>query len=86
MKNIGVSYLIDIGGITSILTEASSLLTGLGVGVATLAIIILGFVIMGGGGSGLQKGKGIAINICVGAVVIGAAGAIAGLLFGGGGA
>ena len=76
-----VSYYLTDGGASEKIEDAAKVLQGVGKALAGLAIVILGIVIMGGGGQGLQKGKGMAISICVGAIIVGAGLTIAPELF-----
>lgn len=67
----GIVPLIDTSGIISWINEAQTALKAIGYGIAGIAVIALGILMIGGGSQGLQKGKGMAISILVGVAVIG---------------
>lgn len=63
-------YAIDTSSITSFLSEAATAIKTIGFSIAVIAVIALAILIIGGGNQGMQKGKGMAISILVGVVVL----------------
>ena len=66
-----VQYYLDTSGIENLITDIQGSMTKIGLGIAGIAVLALGIVFIAGGSQGLQKGKGMAISICVGVIVIG---------------
>lgn len=57
-------------GITSFLNKLPGELKALGLILAVICAMFLGFCLMGGGGQAIQRHKGWAISICAGIILI----------------
>ncbi|MCB6616924.1 TrbC/VirB2 family protein [Ruminococcus sp. 210702-SL.1.03] len=66
-----VQYYIDTSGIENLITDIQGSMTKIGLGIAGIAVLALGIVFITAGSQGMQKGKSMAISICVGVIVIG---------------
>ncbi len=66
-----VQYYIDTSGIENLITDIQGSMTKIGLGIAGIAVLALGIVFITAGAQGMQKGKSMAISICVGVIVIG---------------
>ena len=66
-----VQYYIDTSGIENLITDIQGSMTKIGLGIAGIAVLALGIVFITAGSQGMQKGKSMAISICVGVIIIG---------------
>jgi hypothetical protein len=69
-EETGVQYMIDTSGIEGLLKDVQSSLQKIGLVVAGIAVLALAILFITGGSQGLQKGKGMAISILVGVIVL----------------
>lgn len=75
-----VQYYIDTSGIENLITDIQGSMTKIGLGIAGIAVLALGIVFITAGSQGMQKGKSMAISICVGVIVIGVGVSIVGAI------
>jgi hypothetical protein len=70
VEETGAQYMIDTSGIEGLLNDIQGSLQKIGLIVAGIAVLALAILFITGGSQGLQKGKGMAISILVGVIVL----------------